>query len=947
MVLTAREQRLKAEREKYFIATGAVSIDLLDFPFSRDLKEENVRRLQVVFSGGRCTPERLEYRIPAIVSRSTFRDEWFRKDDEGLAALPGVRLQCLRGRHRVTAAQRLRQPLTSWVVDIYDSVRKEISDETQQDFVESNDSENPPDDGEFYYKVRLYQGAFGVEKADITAERRWRSRWTALHNITRDQNDPLKRLLGHPEYVAAFDQLHHLKALYSGMRLHSIGRMLYDGFDPTADHQEFLWSLYNLKKFWYDVFEKNEDEMQKFTVTSLEGLQRTAPGACTKQANSVRDHGFSEFTQNRQKYVENLIRLTTDMMVPSLETFFGNLRYIEESLRNCMTRLIKPRSRESFRSALEEAFTRHGQNECWIQVDEEHLTRIRTDDVFDLSYRQLVLFSQRLSDFMPPVKNPRKVGPRGDFADRRVLHRFAVLAKKLGFKTPQINDLAKREYFPGFHTVASARQEVDTSEEWREEQPRLYGKPNIEDFKRDRERMFLPQLHRPFEVQTATLSSFFIARSHYFSLFGDTLKTDLSKADLAERVPLLAASGEYSGTTGLLSEAEFESRNKQLEDKTKAAEGLLNELDAREKELNSLRDGLAAERQELVAQQQKLSAISQALETQRDLEAREAALSAGQQELQAQRQYSDGDLKKLYALRVELDNQQETSKRREEMLKTKEAALKRRDEALAAEEAALKTRDEERLRLDREQEAQRQSLAAKQEKLDALQLELENKQDELESWEEVLEEGERDLTTNEAALSSREEALTAREEALRNWQETLTAGEAALRAEEGGLEVWKQGLGTRQQELNAFQQDLQAQRFGKPHLIVNFLEARIDRSESAHGVSCKVYSVFKCSSAFDTEQRAINAFQEGWLVYCFNVKGVAEECPPRMCVQQIKQTGHRTIVLSRDQIPTEELPKLADLDIANLELKRKRGNENYVIKRRRAEEDPEQADQGP
>lgn len=127
MVLTAREQRLKAEREKYFIATGAVSIDLLDFPFSRDLKEENVRRLQVVFSGGRCTPERLEYHIPAIVSRNTFRDEWFRRDDEGLAALPGVRLQCLRGRHRVTAAQRLRQPLTSWVVDIYDSGGQQYS----------------------------------------------------------------------------------------------------------------------------------------------------------------------------------------------------------------------------------------------------------------------------------------------------------------------------------------------------------------------------------------------------------------------------------------------------------------------------------------------------------------------------------------------------------------------------------------------------------------------------------------------------------------------------------------------------------------------------------------------------------------------------------------------------------------------------------------------------
>ncbi|KJZ70204.1 hypothetical protein HIM_10390 [Hirsutella minnesotensis 3608] len=157
-------------------------------------------------------PQKAEYHIPAIISRESLREDWFEDVNGVLQFNPpnGFQLECLRGQHRVRAAQSLSYGPDRWLVDFYDSV---ISEDTKTDLIENYDGELPPDDGEFYYKVRLYMGVFDPAKADSVLEKRWRARWNSLpKKRTKDERnrDHLERLLGHHiivfGFVAGFDR---------------------------------------------------------------------------------------------------------------------------------------------------------------------------------------------------------------------------------------------------------------------------------------------------------------------------------------------------------------------------------------------------------------------------------------------------------------------------------------------------------------------------------------------------------------------------------------------------------------------------------------------------------------------------------------------------------------------------------------------------------------------
>lgn len=101
----------------------SVPLDVLEFPFSRPLDPAHVERLTAMFGGGRCLPQKDEYRIPAIVNRDALKEEWFeeRAGTKYLNPPAEFRLPCLRGQHRVKAAQNLLSGEKRWVIDIYDS----------------------------------------------------------------------------------------------------------------------------------------------------------------------------------------------------------------------------------------------------------------------------------------------------------------------------------------------------------------------------------------------------------------------------------------------------------------------------------------------------------------------------------------------------------------------------------------------------------------------------------------------------------------------------------------------------------------------------------------------------------------------------------------------------------------------------------------------------------
>lgn len=90
--------------------------------------------------------------------------------------------------------------------------------------IEEYRNEQKPNDGDFYLKIQTYKGIFGNGKNQYF-ERRWWARLAAISNST-DPKRNLQRLLNHRIFARAFDAFHCIPALYSGLRLSAIGKMI-------------------------------------------------------------------------------------------------------------------------------------------------------------------------------------------------------------------------------------------------------------------------------------------------------------------------------------------------------------------------------------------------------------------------------------------------------------------------------------------------------------------------------------------------------------------------------------------------------------------------------------------------------------------------------------------------------------------------------------------------
>lgn len=127
--------RVEAEKCVKHVGTASVRLDALDFRDSAGLDPKNVERLKRLFREGGCFPGRFANRIPALIGAETLQQslalsglsaEQLRSgadasDGHARLELPaGLRLVCLRGRHRAVAAEDvLGIQDKRWVVDFF------------------------------------------------------------------------------------------------------------------------------------------------------------------------------------------------------------------------------------------------------------------------------------------------------------------------------------------------------------------------------------------------------------------------------------------------------------------------------------------------------------------------------------------------------------------------------------------------------------------------------------------------------------------------------------------------------------------------------------------------------------------------------------------------------------------------------------------------------------
>jgi len=126
-------RRIETEKTAKRLGAASIKLDVLDFPYSKALDIANVERLKRLFVGpGGCVPGELLNHIPAIISESQLhevlrfsgksRDQLLFNSGSyvQLELPPGLRLKCLRGLHRVRAADEvLRGTDKRWIVDFY------------------------------------------------------------------------------------------------------------------------------------------------------------------------------------------------------------------------------------------------------------------------------------------------------------------------------------------------------------------------------------------------------------------------------------------------------------------------------------------------------------------------------------------------------------------------------------------------------------------------------------------------------------------------------------------------------------------------------------------------------------------------------------------------------------------------------------------------------------
>ncbi|KAK3177861.1 hypothetical protein K4F52_009413 [Lecanicillium sp. MT-2017a] len=651
----AVSRRIHAEKALKHIGTAEVKLHVLDFSTSNRSNAKNVERLARLFNGQRgYSPGEPQNRIPAVIDEadlhaaltvSGLSRESLLTCGSKHARLDfpqGFRLACLRGRDRVQAFEEVScSPDPHWVVDLFIA---DISDEAKRDLAEGYSSEQPPGDGVFFYKIRKYQGIFGEQ--DEYLENKW---WARLGAVTDSEHRKreLNQLFGHQKFAPAFDAFRHLPALYGGLRLTVINRMI-----SMRCHEELLEFLRHTKDFWYHVFDGDVNAMEKLDEATVDAMQLTAPGACERQARELyfkvsSGEIFSTFSETeRNRMWLRICSATVDCLVPSLFAFFENLKYLQAAA-DCLRRLVNSKTRQSLRCAFEKAFSPGDADQCLIQTSWASFKTTPTSaaDSFDIAYRQLWLYALREQRNMPIARKQKLAIAGTVHADEVVISRFARLAQKLGFKTDVIKALAlmdpdreiarrllitakKPEEFEYYDMASSINKITDilgtarpisaqslTDEDGVEgaaKPPLLCGTPRAADHARDKPYMFLDKLHGPIERHHSRLTSFFVQRSIYFAFFGKDVGIPMADLVPAEDVHMLDHDSTRAQRLPMVSRAptlqrplEDDERQTNLRRRLEEQESRLQRLATTEQQLSAnieqLRNNTALEERRVLA----------------------------------------------------------------------------------------------------------------------------------------------------------------------------------------------------------------------------------------------------------------------------------------------------------------------------------------------------------
>jgi hypothetical protein len=351
--------------------------------------------------------------------------------------------------------------------------------------------------------------------------------------------------------------------------------------------------------------------MSRLDRKTVSVVELTAPGAF--ETDAVKLHQllkegtiFGAFSESERVSIwTKLLAVSADRLIPSLHSFFEDVRYLRGPAK-CVKRLMPPscRTLKSSVSSVEPH-----RDVCMVQVSEMEL-EVRSGNIevlCDIRYRTAWLSAMRNWVDIPLEQKRSKKDLLAQPAvteNEFVLLLFAMLLYKVGFVTPQIEELIERSKAQSLQSIPGlAGAGLHDEEEWRmdaryvPDRQHRCGIPRACEYESDRKWLFLDKMHGKY-IARASVTSFFVRRSVYLAFFGPIARMPDANTP-AQRMQIFAAQPTghveqvLEDMEGVLSQEAGPEQPLEQQRLDKLAQ----EIGARERQSQIEREGLDEERQ--------------------------------------------------------------------------------------------------------------------------------------------------------------------------------------------------------------------------------------------------------------------------------------------------------------------------------------------------------------
>ena len=426
-------------KESYELGYAQIQLRNLTFPFARDKELAAVDCLAAIFKE-RCDPDAMENQIPVFVSPSELVHI--------LTQTPGIELEtlahgqppfprlkptgdvrCLHGRQRYEAAMRNFGPEKWWSVRIFRIPEGSDPEILLLRHIDQSSHQMKLSDGDVFRHV------FACRRM----RQRENENYWHLH-LSKDKKGALKRILEDEVMSELLYELTDYPGLRNGWQLGNIDKHFADRCP-----EEIYNYLRHIKETWRKITLNNSDVRLATDNETVKELTLLCPSASYADNDKVRllmrsGKLFGSISDSHLRGQIEQQLLGIGVVIPSIETFHGNMKYLRVGMRILRDHLLDGRplgKHETVAQAMQEIWQ---PRETLIEHAEHQFYPITCSPSFSLAFQALFISALRnfphLSAERPIVQHG--IQPIHAGTDESTLKRFLLHAQAQGFNSSTI-----------------------------------------------------------------------------------------------------------------------------------------------------------------------------------------------------------------------------------------------------------------------------------------------------------------------------------------------------------------------------------------------------------------------------------------------------------------------------------------------------------------------------